>query len=105
MKKILNILKEILVLVFICSFVFFLIVKHPFKTEAKTTNIESKETNIITCDHQWIKGAFYIIAAKDFDETISKKPSKYIQIEYCVKCGLIRLPKEYIGYQGEDLGE
>lgn len=55
--------------------------------------------------HRWEKGAFYILAAKNFEEASDKHPTKYIQVEVCMDCGLIRLPSKYIGYGGEDLGE
>ena len=49
---------------------------------------------IDNCEHEWVVGPFFISAADSYEEPTYYPPSALVRLDHCIKCGLIRLPKE-----------
>jgi len=60
--------------------------------------IYSVNTTLITeiCNHNWVLGKYYIRYCVTYEEPQYYPPQGLMQIEYCTKCGIIRIPKEVI---------
>lgn len=53
--------------------------------------------------HDWKRGPFYLTAAKTYEEPGYYPPSTLLNVEHCIGCGLIRLPKPYWNATGSCL--
>ncbi|SRR5581483_1310120 len=47
-----------------------------------------------SCRHAWVQGPFHVSAAHG---TLAPDyfPYKLVELEHCIKCGLLRLPRKY----------
>lgn len=61
------------------------------------------ETTTPVCLHEWVKGPFWIKAAITWEEPEYYAPQGIINIEHCVQCGLIRIPKDLKSKRGKNL--
>ncbi len=64
--------------------------------ETATGGVLAKEEDVSTfwCDHERVKGPYYVSAAVHPEETKYFAPHGMINIEHCIRCGLLRLPKK-----------
>lgn len=69
-----------------------------------TPNLASGKS-ITQSEHYWVKGPYFIVAAKNAEEASHKKPTQYIQVEYDSQSGIIRLSEIDRNARGTDLGE
>ena len=77
-----------------------------FITVLYFTMISTSTVNAQTQNNtaHWVKGPYYIVAARNAEEASKKKPTEYIQIEYDSNSGLIRLSNWDRDASGSDLG-
>lgn len=55
------------------------------------------------CEHDMVAGPFYIMVARTFEEPTYFPPSSLIRAQPCTKCGVVRIPDELKGQDGDHL--
>jgi len=66
----------------------------------RTHKYTSPET---LCYHEWVKGPFWIKASITWEEPEYYPPQGLINLEHCVQCGLLRIPKDLRAKRGTHL--
>ncbi len=56
--------------------------------------MDEVDVSTFWCNHEWVKGPYYVSAAIHPEETRYFSPHGAINIEHCIRCGLLRLSKK-----------